>query len=165
MRSVGCGRRFSAALTWAGHVYTWGALGTTRSSAPVTCNRLLGRAVVVSLACGQDHLTMVTGDPGELASSRDAHAVSLARARDVASEARGEIRGRLAKEKQQQAADAAEMRKKAQAEKRRVKLLARLTKQRAALKKRLAGRAVVEAKEKIDVTGKMGGKKDDTPKD
>ena len=31
------------------------------------------------------------------------------------------------------------------------------------MKKRLAGRAVVEAKEKIDVTGKMGGKKDDAP--
>ena len=163
MRAVGCGRRFSAALTWAGHVYTWGALGPTRAATPTTVHRLLGRAVVTAIACGQDHVAMVTGEPTELAESREAQTASLAQAREVATGARGAIRERLAAEKVAAAADAAEGRKKAQAEKRRVKLLARLGKQRAALKKRLAGRVFVEAKEKIDITGKIqgAGKKDD----
>ena len=61
VRLVGCGHRYTAALTWRGEVFVWGQLGSASWRVP-TVLAALQRAVVVQLACGQAHLAVVTGD-------------------------------------------------------------------------------------------------------
>ena len=61
VRLVGCGHRYSAALTWRGEVFVWGQLGRASWRVP-TALEALQRAVVVQMACGQAHLVVLTGD-------------------------------------------------------------------------------------------------------
>ena len=61
VRLVGCGHRYTAALTWRGEVFVWGQLGSASWRVPKVLVALQ-RAVVVQLACGQAHLVVVTGD-------------------------------------------------------------------------------------------------------
>lgn len=61
VRIVGCGHRYTAALTWRGEVFVWGQLGGKSWRVP-TMIEALARAVVVQMACGHAHMVMVTGD-------------------------------------------------------------------------------------------------------
>ena len=61
VRELGCGRRFTAALTWGGEVWVWGELGGKRLNKPTVIERLLD-ATIVRIACGAEHVAMLTGD-------------------------------------------------------------------------------------------------------
>ena len=131
-RRLGCGRRFSAALTWSGEVWVWGRLGGVALPKPTMLRRLQS-ATVVGIACGADHLAMVTGDLAEvLAAAEEAHIADVRR----------EAAEREQRNMQAHAADLAEQRRIAEEqerarreevfmEKRRLQLLSHLAKQRA----------------------------------
>eukprot|EP00322_Chrysochromulina_rotalis_P004703 CAMPEP_0115852572 /NCGR_PEP_ID=MMETSP0287-20121206/13066_1 /TAXON_ID=412157 /ORGANISM="Chrysochromulina rotalis, Strain UIO044" /LENGTH=109 /DNA_ID=CAMNT_0003306639 /DNA_START=824 /DNA_END=1149 /DNA_ORIENTATION=- len=70
VRSLGCGRNFSAALTWRGEVWAWGRLAARAIPTPALLDRL-HQATIVGIACGSDHLAMVTGDALQLHARAD----------------------------------------------------------------------------------------------
>ncbi len=131
-RGLGCGRRFSAALTWGGEVWVWGQLGGVAFPRPTMLQRLQ-TATVVGIACGADHLAMVTGDLAELhARAEEAHVEDVRREaaerehRNMQERVRQDLELRRAAEEQERA-----RREEVLNEKRRVQLLGRLAKQRA----------------------------------
>ena len=65
VRGLGGGRRFTAAITWAGEVWVWGELGGRVTPKPALLERMAS-ATVVAIACGADHLALLTGDPAML---------------------------------------------------------------------------------------------------
>ncbi len=135
-RALGCGRRFTALLTWSGEVFVWGRLGAQRFPRPAMVERLRG-AAVVSIACGEDHVVMLTGDVAELRAQVSGGATDARREAAILHEARTR-EAQVAKAAATAAEAAAEKKKQkaeAKAEKRRVKVLGRLAKQRM----RLAG--------------------------
>ena len=64
-RELGCGRHFTALLTWSGEVWAWGKLGGRAMPRPIVLERLLD-ATIVGIACGTEHIAMVTGDAARL---------------------------------------------------------------------------------------------------
>jgi len=134
VRGLGAGRRFSAAITWAGEVWVWGELGGRVLPKPLLLERLES-ATVVAITCGADHIAILTGEPAMLqARAAELHAEEVresAMLQEMANleQRRQEMRARAVEE-----AEVARARKAAvQAEKRRLKLLARIAKQRAKL--------------------------------
>ena len=65
VRGLGAGRRFSAAITWAGEVWVWGELGGRVLPKPLLLERLES-ATVVAITCGADHIAILTGEPAML---------------------------------------------------------------------------------------------------
>ena len=72
LRELACGQRFSAALAWSGAVYVWGLLGGVTRPTPTVVKRLEA-TVVARIACGQEHLAMITGDRESLAEAHAAY--------------------------------------------------------------------------------------------
>ena len=103
---------------------------------PAPVYPLFARAVVVAISCGQEHVSMLTGEHGQLEMAREAFVDEDAQKTHAAEEARDEIRGRLAEEAAAVALEEENRKKGDKAEKRRVKMLGRLEKQREKLKKR-----------------------------
>ena len=132
VRSLGCGRKFSAALTWRGEVWAWGRLGARTIPTPALLDRL-HQATIVDIACGSDHLAMVTGDAVQLHARADDMHVDEVRNQALAREQghfEERIRADVANAQEASAVRKAQ-REAVIAEKRRVKLLNRLAKQRA----------------------------------
>ena len=131
MRGLGCGRRFSAALTWGGEVWTWGSLGGKLSPRPKLLERLAS-ATVVGIACGADHLAMVTGEQAALQARAEEASIELIRKEAGEREQRNmEERHREDAEIARAAAERERVRREEILnEQRRLKLLGRLAKQR-----------------------------------
>lgn len=161
-RELGCGETFTCLLTWSGEVWLWGRLGGRAYPRPSVIERLLD-ATIVGIACGTEHIAMVTGDASSL----------LARVDEVHTD--GHRQEALEREKQSfeqhlvddaraaEEAAAERAREKADrlAEKRRVKLLGRLAKQRAKQvgreeRRREAEQAKAEAKAKEEQAKALG---------
>ena len=49
----------SKALARAGSVYTWGWLGGRLHMSPTLCDSLSGKAVIVAIACGEEHVVRI----------------------------------------------------------------------------------------------------------
>ena len=151
-REVGCGRTFTALLTWGGEVWVWGRLAGRVMPKPTLIERLVN-ATIVGLVCGTDHIAMVTGDAARLnqrveqeVHTDDVREAALARERagmdkHVAEEAQHAI------EEREKVAQAKADRL---AEKRRVKLLGRLAKQRARQQGKDERRREAEAAKKAE---------------
>ena len=58
---LGCGRTFTVVLTWSGEVWVWGELGGRSIPRPTVIERMLD-AKVVRIACGAEHVALLTGD-------------------------------------------------------------------------------------------------------
>ena len=118
-------------------MWLWGTLGGRAYPRPCAVERLRD-ATIVSLACGVDHLAMVTGDARQLeAKAQELHFAemreeALEHERASYEQARVDDGRRAAAERERVAKEKADR----LAEKRRVKLLQRLDKNR----KRLIGR-------------------------
>jgi alpha-tubulin suppressor-like RCC1 family protein len=143
VRTLGCGKRFTAALTWGGEIWMWGRMGNRGMPRPTMVERLRG-ASVVSLGCGEDHLAVLTGTAEQLRQLVETHGSDAARAAAIEKE----TAARLVQMKAQMVEDA-EAKRKAQAlknsakiERRRKKLVGRLANQR----RRLAGLKKQKAK-------------------
>ena len=148
VRGLGCGHRFSAAVTWSGEVWIWGELGGHTAPTPRQLERM-HQATVVGIACGADHLAMLTG----LQSSLNERAEDL-HIDDVRLEALSREAANLERRRQADAAAAAAAAAERRArlaelhdEKLRVKLVSKLAKQRAKLEGRNRKMRKQEAKE------------------
>lgn len=180
VRQLSCGRQFTAALAWSGEVWVWGTLGGRLLRKPAVVESLArGGATVVGLACGLEHVAMVTGTTDHLRARESAAHVDEMHAEAIAHQQQS-MAERLAADAQA-AADALAQQRAHRAErfaeKRRLKLLNRLAKQRvrqaAGLDKRKeeADRVRAEAKAEKEAAkelaaaakatkgGKKGGKR------
>ena len=152
VRELGCGRRFTAALTWGGEVWVWGELGGKRLNKPTVIERLLD-ATIVRIACGAEHVAMLTGDRDREAERLAGLNLDQQHADALHKEAESLEQRRVENVRQQEEAAARQAQLKAErlAEKRRVKLLAKLEKQR----RRSSGKdAKKEAEEKAEAERK-----------
>ena len=149
VRLVGCGHRYTAALTWRGEVFVWGQLGGKSWRVP-TVLEALRRAVVVQLACGQAHLAVVTGDGRALRDDFQRKELERGEAARVQLEKIEQKRAKIKEEarKAQQEANAAKHARRD--EKKRVKLLKRQEKKREKLERVGVGKKKVDSDEESE---------------
>jgi hypothetical protein len=132
-RDIGCGRCFTAVLTWSGEVFVWGKFGNRRVTLPKYVEQLRG-AFVTSIAAGQGHLVMVTGELEAREQVQEQGDVEREEAGERLKVVIAAQMEKAAQAKQEKAEALRERRAGAKAEKRRVQFISRLAKQRARLK-------------------------------
>jgi len=159
LRELACGQRFSAALAWSGAVYVWGLLGGVTRPTPTVVKRLEA-TVVARIACGQEHLAMITGDRESLAEAHAAY--EEGRIAGIAEEEAGVARQReeLARQAAEAKAAAEAARQEVKDEKRRKRTLKKLVKKRERMERKAktnAARAMEEEEKKKEEERKKAG--------
>ena len=159
LRELACGQRFSAALAWSGAVYVWGLLGGVTRPTPTMVKRLEA-TVVARIACGQEHLAMITGDRESLAEAHTAY--EEGRIAGIAEEEAGVARQReeLARQAAEAKAAAEAARQEVKDEKKRKRTLKKLVKKRERMERKAktnAARAMEEEEKKKEEERKKAG--------
>ena len=135
VRLMGCGHKYTAALTWVGEVFVWGQLGTASWRVP-TFVAGMGKAVVVSIACGRAHLTMATGDLEQIEEERRANELAITEAAETQQQLTQARREAIASEHAEVVAETQAAKQETKDEKKRLKVLKSLDKKRVALAKK-----------------------------
>lgn len=145
VRLIACGRRCSAALLWSGDVYVWGRLGKLSFARPSPCKTLSGVAKVSSIACGQEHLVILTGSPAEHERAYAAYAQAIKTTREHCRVLEAANRERLAKSAQMVIQESSDQLAAEREEAKRAKLQSRLAQERGRIFRKFAPKRKITA--------------------